>query len=87
MFYLALEDEGYACLQVESYADGTVIAYDAEYEEDSYGGPTCAQLDLEEFAPYEIGKAESGPGPTPPPLRAVWGSDLGVARWRAGRGW
>ncbi|GAA2844866.1 hypothetical protein GCM10010517_01170 [Streptosporangium fragile] len=35
-----------------------MIAYDTEYAEDSYGGLTYAQLDLDEFAPYEIGEQE-----------------------------
>lgn len=57
-FYLALDDEGYAHVQVEAYADGTVIAYDAKHDEDRYGGLTYAQLDLDEFVPYEIGERE-----------------------------
>lgn len=55
-FYLALDDEGYAHAQVEVYADGTVIAYDAKHDEDQYGFLTYAQLELDEFAPYEIGE-------------------------------
>jgi hypothetical protein len=56
--YLALDGEGHAHVQVEAYADGTVIAYDAEHAEDRYGGLTYAQLDLDEFAPYEISERE-----------------------------
>ncbi|TMR23955.1 hypothetical protein ETD86_06415 [Nonomuraea turkmeniaca] len=58
--YLALDEEGYAHVQVEAYANGTVIAYDAEEPEyeDQYGFLTYAQLDLSEFAPYEIGELE-----------------------------
>jgi hypothetical protein len=57
-FYLMLDNEGYAHVQVEAYADGTVIAYDTEHDEDQYGGLTYAQLDLDEFAPYELGEQE-----------------------------
>ncbi|MFF5206085.1 hypothetical protein [Streptosporangium sp. NPDC000396] len=57
-FYLALDDEGYAHAQIEVYANGTVLAYDAEHDEDRYGGLTYAQLDLDEFAPYEISELE-----------------------------
>ncbi|KAB8181418.1 hypothetical protein [Microbispora catharanthi] len=57
-FYLALDPEGYAHVQVEAYAGGTVIAYDADHDEDEYGGLTYDQLDLDEFAPYEIGERE-----------------------------
>ncbi|GAA3158724.1 hypothetical protein GCM10010466_56910 [Planomonospora alba] len=35
-----------------------MTAYDTEHAEDSYGGLTYAQLDLDEFAPYEIGERE-----------------------------
>jgi hypothetical protein len=45
-------------VQVEAYINGTVIAYDAERDEDRYGGLTYAQLDLDEFAPYGIGERE-----------------------------
>jgi hypothetical protein len=57
-YYLALDGEGYAHVQVVAYADGTVIAYDTGHEEDEYGGLTYAQLDLDEFAPYEISERE-----------------------------
>ncbi|MFI6603527.1 hypothetical protein ACIBHX_45475 [Nonomuraea sp. NPDC050536] len=59
-FYLALDDEGYAHVQVEVYANGAVIAYDvqAPEHEDRYGFLTYAQLDLDEFSPYEIGEQE-----------------------------
>jgi hypothetical protein len=46
------------CIQVEAYADGIVIAYDAGHGEDRYGGLTYVQLDLDEFVPYEIGERE-----------------------------
>ncbi|MDX3107432.1 hypothetical protein [Nonomuraea angiospora] len=41
-----------------AYTDGPVIAYNTEHEEDQYGGLTYAQLDLDEFAPYEISERE-----------------------------
>ncbi|MFJ2033670.1 hypothetical protein [Streptosporangium sp. NPDC087985] len=57
-FYLALDAEGDAHVQVEVYVNGIVIAYDAEHDEDRYGGLTYARLDLDEFTPYEIGERE-----------------------------
>ncbi|WP_189237342.1 hypothetical protein [Planomonospora parontospora] len=58
MFYLAIDDEGYAHMQVEAYADGTVTAYDPEHDEDRYGMLTYARSDLDGFAPYEISEQE-----------------------------
>ncbi|WP_432932161.1 hypothetical protein ACQPZZ_13805 [Microbispora sp. CA-135349] len=57
-FYLALDHEGYAHVQVEAYADGTVIAYDADHAEDGYGFLTYAQVDLDEFSAYEVSEQE-----------------------------
>ncbi|MER5326764.1 hypothetical protein [Streptosporangium roseum] len=75
MFYLALDDEGHAHVQAEVHVNGTVMAYDAEHDEDRYGGLTYAQLDLDEFAPYEIDEQESSEE-----LRRMCPMNLGVDR-------
>ncbi|MGV9303795.1 hypothetical protein ACWDLG_10520 [Nonomuraea sp. NPDC003727] len=57
-FYLAVDDTGTAHQQVEVYANGVVLAYDEQHAEDRYGGLTYADLDLEEFSPFEITRQE-----------------------------
>ncbi|MFI7618228.1 hypothetical protein ACIBP6_44110 [Nonomuraea terrae] len=57
-YYLAIDDTGTAHEQVVVYANGVVLAYDDEHDEDRYGGLTCAGLDLEEFSPFEISRQE-----------------------------
>ncbi|MEV4167512.1 hypothetical protein [Nonomuraea dietziae] len=57
-FYLAIDDTGTAHQQVIVYANGVVLAYDDEHDEDEYGGLTYADLDLEEFSPFEITRQE-----------------------------
>ncbi len=40
------------------YANGVVLAYDEQHGEDEFGVLTYADLDLEEFAPFEITRQE-----------------------------
>ncbi|MET7460416.1 hypothetical protein [Nonomuraea sp. NPDC005501] len=54
MFYLAIDETGTVRQQVEVYSSGVVLAYDEQHEQDRYGRLTYADLDLEEFLPFEI---------------------------------
>lgn len=54
VFYLAVDASGDVRRQVEVYASGVVLDYDEQHDEDRYGRLTYAELDLEEFAPFEI---------------------------------
>ncbi|MEU4225200.1 hypothetical protein AB0F17_12950 [Nonomuraea sp. NPDC026600] len=58
IYYLSIDDTGTARQQVEMYANGVVLAYDEQHDEDEFGGLTYADLDLEEFAPFEITRQE-----------------------------
>lgn len=58
MFYLAIDNTGTVRQQVEVYASGVALAYDEQHDEDEFGGLTYADLDLEEFAPFEITRQE-----------------------------
>ncbi|WP_206060829.1 hypothetical protein [Nonomuraea basaltis] len=58
VFYLAVDASGEVRRQVEVYASGVVLDYDEQHDEDRYGGLTYAELDLEEFAPFEITERE-----------------------------
>ncbi|MEZ7127774.1 hypothetical protein ACBR40_20820 [Nonomuraea sp. AD125B] len=58
MFYLAIDGTGTARQQVEVYANGVVLAYDEQHDDDEFGGLTYADLDLEEFSPFEIPRHE-----------------------------
>ncbi|GAA4556564.1 hypothetical protein [Planotetraspora kaengkrachanensis] len=58
LYFVAVDDQGDAHEQIEVYANGNVLAYDHEYEEDPFGGLTYATLDLEEFGPYEVTERE-----------------------------
>ncbi|MEU0564565.1 hypothetical protein ABZ297_04065 [Nonomuraea sp. NPDC005983] len=40
------------------YANGVVLAYDEQHDQDEFGMLTYADLDLEEFAPFEITRQE-----------------------------
>jgi hypothetical protein len=51
--------------QIEIYANGTVRWYDQEHMEDADGKLSEAPLDLDDFAPFEITKAE---------FESVWAS-------------
>lgn len=57
-YYLAMDSAGDIRQQVEVYANGNVLAYDDEHDEDQYGFLSYASLDLEEFAPFEISEPE-----------------------------
>ncbi|MEU8109107.1 hypothetical protein AB0C18_35915 [Nonomuraea muscovyensis] len=58
IFYLSIDDTGTARQQVEVYANGVVLAYDEQHEEDEFGRLTYADLDLEEFASFEVTRQE-----------------------------
>ncbi|AWS45125.1 hypothetical protein [Streptosporangium sp. 'caverna'] len=58
LWYLAVDEAGDVCRQIEVYANGHVIAYDEKHHEDRFGGLTYATLDLEEFAPFEVSTQE-----------------------------
>ncbi|GAA2289914.1 hypothetical protein GCM10010149_40960 [Nonomuraea roseoviolacea subsp. roseoviolacea] len=58
VFYLAIDATGTAHQQVEVYANGVILAYDDHHDEDRYGGLTYADLDLDEFSPFEISRRE-----------------------------
>ena len=57
-YYLAIDSAGDIRQQVEVYANGNVLAYDDEHGEDRYGFLSYASLDLDEFAPFEIGEPD-----------------------------
>ncbi|WP_431097210.1 hypothetical protein [Polaromonas aquatica] len=44
--------------QMEVYANGTVLQYDADHVEDEYGGLSEAALEVDDFAPYAITQAD-----------------------------
>lgn len=58
IWYLAVGQDRYPLRQVEVYADGTILKYDQRHTHDRFGGLGDQQLDLDEFAPYEISSAE-----------------------------
>jgi hypothetical protein len=58
VYYLAVDDQGDVHEQVVAYANGNVLAYDHEHEEDTFGGLTYATLDLDDFAPHEVTERE-----------------------------
>ncbi|MGR6914407.1 hypothetical protein ACU635_09170 [[Actinomadura] parvosata] len=58
VYYLAIDGTGTARQQVEVYANGVVLAYDEQHDDDEFGGLTYADLDLEEFSPFEISRHE-----------------------------
>ncbi|MGW4426022.1 hypothetical protein [Streptosporangium sp. NPDC004631] len=53
-----IDDAGTAHQQVIVYANGVVLAYDDEHDEDEYGALMYADFDLEEFSPFEITRRE-----------------------------
>ena len=57
-YYLAIDSAGEIRQQVEVYANGNVLAYDDEHDEDRYGFLSYAILDLDEFAPFEISELD-----------------------------
>ncbi|MGP3931334.1 hypothetical protein [Nonomuraea sp. KM88] len=56
--YLAIDGAGTARQQVEVYANEVVLAYDEQHDDDEFGGLTYADLDLEEFSPFEISRRD-----------------------------
>lgn len=58
VFYLAVDASGDVRRQVEVYASGVVLDYDADHDADQYGMLTYAELDLDEFVPFEITEQE-----------------------------
>ncbi|MFI6183964.1 hypothetical protein ACIA8R_51105 [Nonomuraea sp. NPDC051191] len=58
VYHLAVDASGEVRRQVEVYASGVVLDYDEEHDEDQYGGLTYAELDLGEFASFEVTEQE-----------------------------
>ena len=57
VWYFELADDGYPNRQIEVYASGPVLKYDADHLRDEYGGLGDQSLDVDEdgMAPFEIG--------------------------------
>ena len=56
--YFEIGPDGYPARQIEIYADGTCLKYEEQHTHDKYGGLGDQQLDLGEFAPFEISSTE-----------------------------
>ena len=57
-WYLELDSSGWASRQLEFYANGTILRYDAEHAADDFGRLSDQPLNLVEFAEFEIDAAE-----------------------------
>ena len=53
-WYFETDNKGEVLRQIEVYSNGTVLKYDNNKREDSYGGLSVDALDMDEFAPFEI---------------------------------
>ena len=53
-WYFEVGRDGYAVRQLEQYDGGTVLKYDANHLDESFGGLGDQALDVDEFAPYEV---------------------------------
>lgn len=58
VWFFEVGDDGYPVRQIEQYASGTVLKYDAGHIEDEFGGLGDQPLDGDEFAEFEISKEE-----------------------------
>ena len=56
--YLFWVQDGVVEQQIERYDAGILLAYDRYHRDDQYGQITTERLDPEEWAPFEIGRAE-----------------------------
>jgi hypothetical protein len=57
-WYFEVGDDGYAVRQLEQYEGGPILKYDETHLDDEFGGLGEKPLDLEEFAAFEIDRAE-----------------------------
>ena len=58
VLWFECEPDGSVVRQIEHYADGHVLKYDRTHLDDRYGGLADQAMDLEEFARFEITRAE-----------------------------
>lgn len=58
LWYFEIGDEGYVSRQLEVYASGDALAYDARHEHDGFGMLADQRLIEPEWAGYEITAAE-----------------------------
>jgi hypothetical protein len=58
VWYFETENSGQPTKQVEVYDNGKILKYDQTKLEDEFGGLGIHELDLEEFAEFEITKQE-----------------------------
>ena len=56
-WYFEVDDAGYPTRQIEVYASGTILKYDAHHNDDEFGGLGDQPLDADEFRPYDISAA------------------------------
>lgn len=54
VWYLEIDEEGLPARQIEQYENGQVLKYDANHQEDQYGGLGDLPIDRDDFAAYEI---------------------------------
>ncbi len=57
-FWFETDEEYKVLRQIQLFANGNCLKYDATYSEDKFGGLAEIPLDAEEFKPYQIGKDE-----------------------------
>jgi hypothetical protein len=53
-----VETEFLSRQEAVAYANGAVLAYDEQHDDDEFGGLTYVDLDLGEFSPFEISRQE-----------------------------
>jgi len=58
VWYFETESDMWPTRQIEVYANGTVLHYDKEHTEDSFGDLSEVALNAAEFAPFEISRTE-----------------------------
>ena len=58
LWYFEIGDDGYATRQLELYASGDALAYDAEHEHDAFGMLADQPLVEPEWVSFEISAAE-----------------------------
>lgn len=57
-WFFEIGEDGYPARQLELYENGKALAYDTAHADDEFGGLGDQPLDLQEFAPFEITKAQ-----------------------------
>ena len=53
-WYFEVGDDGYPVRQLQQYDGGAILKYDQTHLDDEFGGLGDQELDLDEFAPFEI---------------------------------